>query len=453
MIVDDDRSAGEVLVEALEHRAFFPRWVSSAAAALDVLPSGSWDVVLTDLRMPGEGGLELASAMALSSPEIPVVVISAFGSIRSAVEAMKRGAYDFLTKPYDLELVALTLDRAIAHRRMQLELARLRASSVAAEDGLLTASPAMERVRVLLGRVADSDATVLIQGESGTGKELAAQAVHRGGPRAHRPFVAINCAALPEQLLESELFGHARGAFTDARSARQGLFVRAAGGTVFLDEIGEMPLAMQTKLLRVLEERRVRPVGSDHDVPIDVRVVAATHRDLEAEVAAGRFREDLYFRIRVIDVFLPPLRARGGDVLLLAHEFLRRACARSGRDAVVLSPQAAQRLASYDWPGNVRELQNCIERGLAVCAGQTLDVADLPARVREASERTSTFAVDRDAGLVPLEEIERRYILHAVQTLSGNKRLAAQVLGLDRSTLYRKLELYGHHDRKLPERR
>lgn len=222
---------------------------------------------------------------------------------------------------------------------------------------------------------------------------------------------------------------------------------------MFLDEIGEMPLAMQTKLLRVLEERRVRPVGSDHDVPIDVRVVAATHRDLEAEVTAGRFREDLFFRIRVIDVFLPPLRARGGDVLLLAHEFLRRACVRSGRDEVGLSPQAAQRLAAYDWPGNVRELQNCMERGLAVCDGTTLDVVDLPARVREAVERPADFAVDGEAGLVALEEIERRYILHAVKTLSGNKRLAAQVLGLDRSTLYRKLELYGLHDRKLPERR
>jgi two-component system response regulator HydG len=452
-IVDDDRAAGEVLVEALQHRGFAPRWFDSGRALLDVLDETSFEVVLTDLRMPEMNGLELASSIAKITRTLPVVVITAFGSIRAAVDAMKRGAYDFLTKPYDLDLVALTLDRAVAHRRMQSELDRLRAERTGADDGILTRSPVMQRVRAMIQRVAEGDSTVLVHGESGTGKELVARAIHRRSARADGPFVAINCAALPEHLLESELFGHARGAFTDARAARNGLFARATGGTLLLDEIGEMPLAMQAKLLRVLEDRKVRPVGSDHEVPIDVRVVAATHRDLEAEVAAGRFREDLYFRIRVIDVLLPPLRARGGDVLLLASEFIRVAAARAGHGDITLSPRAAQLLEAYEWPGNVRELQNSIERAVALCEGTTLEAEDLPERIREANAAPSAFAMEKEAGIVALDEIERRYILHALRTLGGNKRLAAQMLGLDRSTLYRKLEQYGEHDRKSGDRR
>jgi DNA-binding NtrC family response regulator len=444
LVVDDDRAAGDVLVEALRHRKFSPRWVGSAPEALAFLASGEpCDVVLTDLRMPGLSGLDLAAAVARDHPGVPVVVITAFGSIRTAVDAIQHGAYDFLTKPYDLELVALTLDRAVEHRRTQQELARLRAEREPADDGILTRSPVMQAVLSTITRVAETDVTVLVHGESGTGKELIARAIHRRSPRASGPFVAINCAALPEQLLESELFGHAKGAFTDARASRPGLFARAHGGTIFLDEIGDMPMSMQSKLLRVLEDRKIRPVGSDAEIPTDVRVVAATNRDLEAEVAAGRFREDLYFRIQVIEIPLPPLRVRSGDILLLAHEFLRRATERAGRPMLAVSPAAAKRLSAYDWPGNVRELQNCIERAFALCDGKTLEEADLPERVRAVDSLRAGFAVDDSSGLVPLEEIERRYILHAMRTLDGNKRVAAQVLGLDRSTLYRKLEIYG----------
>jgi DNA-binding NtrC family response regulator len=449
LIVDDDTSACEVLEEALRHRGFAATSVTSAADAIRSLEAGEVvDVLLTDLRMPGASGLDLARTVSRDHGAVPVIVITAFGSIQTAVEAMRRGAYEFLTKPYDLELVALALDRAVSHRRTLAELERLRTAAARDQSELIGQSPAMERVLTTIARVADSDATVLVTGESGTGKELVARALHRQSARAEGPFVAVNCAAVPEGLLESELFGHAKGAFTDARGARAGLFARADGGTLFLDEIGDMPLAMQGKLLRALQDGAVRPVGTDRENRVDVRVIAATHRDLEAEVAAGRFRQDLFFRIQVIELTLPPLRARGSDVLLLAHELLRRAAQRSGRRVPVIGAVVAEKLLAYEWPGNVRELQNCLERALTLSDGGELRESDLPERIRRAGDNRMVLAGDDPGGLVPLEEIERRYVLHVMRAVKGNKKLAAQVLGLDRSTLYRKLELYGEHGPK-----
>ncbi|UJR82373.1 sigma-54-dependent transcriptional regulator [Sandaracinus amylolyticus] len=450
LVVDDDPSSCEMLDEALSHAGFEVIWRISAEDALPIVREHhALDVVLTDLRMSGASGLDLCRAILEHDPALPVVVITAFGSIRTAVDAIRSGAYDFITKPFDLTVVALALDRAIAHRAMRLELDRLR-SRVAAEDHgdlLVGRTDAMRRVIDLIGRAAKSDATVLVTGESGTGKELAARTLHDKSSRAQGPFVAINCAALPEALLESELFGHAKGAFTDARSERPGLFVSASGGTLFLDEIGDMPQGMQVKVLRAIQERSVRPVGSDREVPFDTRIIAATHRDLETEVAAGRFRQDLFFRIHVIEIGLPPLRARGGDVLALAQTFVDRIAARTGRTGLRITHEAAERLLAYEWPGNVRELESSIERAVALARGDELRPEDLPGRVRRSTAGASDPDTSGTTELVPLEEMERRYILRVIRAVRGNKKLAAQVLGMDRSTLYRKLDRW-----KAPER-
>ena len=441
LVVDDDASTREVLGEALSLRRFVVRTAPSGEAAEANLAEGDEvDVILTDLRMGRVSGFDLVESARRVRPDIPVVVLTAFGSIELAVDAVKRGAFDFLTKPFDLEVVTLALDRAVRHALLTRELDSLR-GLVTESSTLISRSTAMHAVMNLLARVAPSDATVLVRGESGTGKELVARALHDRSARASGPFVAINCAALPEPLLESELFGHARGSFTDAKSARPGLFVSAHGGTLFLDEIGEMPLAMQAKLLRALEDRTVRPVGADRSVPFDVRIVAATHRDLDADVEAGRFRQDLFFRLQVVDLTLPPLRARGSDVLLLATHFLRAAARRYGRGELTLGPDVAQALLRYDWPGNVRELSNTIERAVALARQNTLAVDDLPERVqkRAAEPRRVLLSVDSPDDLVPLEEVERRYVLRVIEAVDGNKKLAAQILGLDRSTLYRKI--------------
>jgi len=304
----------------------------------------------------------------------------------------------------------------------------------------------MRRVYETIRRVAQSDASVLIQGETGTGKERVAQALHAAGPHPDGPFVAINCAALPAGLLESELFGHAKSAFTDAKTAKEGLFVRASGGTLFLDEIGDMPLEMQSKLLRALEERTVRPVGSNDEVPFVTRVVAASHRDLQEEVAARRFREDLLNRINVVQIEVPPLRERTGDVLKLASFFLRRSAERSGKGEMYLPPVVAERLLAYDWPGNVRELENCMEHAVALARFSHLSIDDLPPRLRAQRTGRLMLPADEPGEIVPLDELERRYIVRVVKLLEGNKSRAAHALGLDRRTLHRKLERYASND-------
>jgi DNA-binding NtrC family response regulator len=444
LLVDDDAAMAETLRKGLSKLGFDPTCVTQPASALEHLEREDFDVVVTDLRMPAMGGLELCQRALAIRPDVPVIVVTAFGSLESAVGAMRAGAYDFMTKPFDLDVAALTLSRAIEHKRLRDELARLRTGSDAmgARGGLVGESQAMARVFELLDRIRDSELSVLVTGESGTGKELVARALHRQSPRATGPFVAINCAALPEQLLESELFGHVKGAFTDAQRARPGLFVEASGGTLFLDEIGELPPGMQAKLLRVLQERRVRPVGSDREVEVDVRILAATNRDLAERVEEGAFREDLYFRLAVIELVVPPLRARDGDVLLLARRFLQRASERSHKAVIDLTDDAARLLLAYPWPGNVRELENAMERGVALARFDRLTPDDLPERVQSYTPQ-HTDAAARDVELITLEEMERRHIEAVLTALGGRRAEAARVLGLDRKTLYRKLERWG----------
>jgi len=445
LVVDDEQSMCEALEAGLTPKGFDVRWTTSAVEALELLGKEEVDVVLTDLNMRGMDGLELCERIVANRPDVPVVLVTAFGTLDTAIAAMRAGAYDFITKPVKIDVLALALTRAVQHRTLREEVKRLRRL---VEDGgqfedVLGQSPVMRKVHEFLGRVAGTEASVLITGESGTGKEVVARALHRRGRRSAGPFVAINCAAVPETLLESELFGHARGAFTDARTARSGLFVQASGGTLFLDEIADLPLALQPKLLRALQERTVRPVGGNEEVPFDVRLVAATNRDLESAVEEGHFREDLYFRINVIHVALPPLRARGSDVLVLAQHFLGQFATQSGKHVTGISPAAAERLMSYTWPGNVRELQNCMERAVALTQFEAIAVDDLPEKIRGYRRSHVLVTSDDPTELVPLEEVERRYILRVMETVGGNKTLAAQVLGIGRKTLYRKLEQYG----------
>jgi DNA-binding NtrC family response regulator len=344
-----------------------------------------------------------------------------------------------------MDALAVALARAIQHRSLREEVKRLRHLVGEAErwEELVGDSGPLRRVRQLLERVVDSDASVLVTGESGTGKEVVARVLHRRGRRREGPFVAVNCAAMPEPLLESELFGHVRGAFTDARAGRRGLFVQAHRGTLLLDELGDLPLALQPKLLRALQERVVRPVGGNEEVPFDVRLIATSNRDLEAAVEEGRFREDLYFRINVIHVEMPPLRARGSDVLVLAQHFLVHHAGKAAQRVTGLSSGAAERLLAYAWPGNVRELQNAMERAVALAQYEQVTVDDLPEKIRAYRPSHVLIAADDPSELVPLEEAERRYILRVVESVGGNKTLAARVLGIGRKTLYRKLAQYG----------
>lgn len=445
LVIDDDRGMCELLELGLAKRGYEVRSTTDARKVLELLQQASFAAVVTDLNMPGQNGIELTRQLIGNRPDLPVVVITAFGSMESAIEAMRAGAYDFLTKPLEVDALAIVLQRAVQHHALREEVKLLRKAVAAAQsfDSLIGESNEMRQVFDLLSRVADADVSVLIGGESGTGKELVARSIHNRSIRKSGPFVAVNCAALPEALLESELFGHTRGAFTDARSTRRGLFQQAQGGTVFLDEIGDLPLSLQPRLLRVLQERKVRPVGSDTEVDIDVRVLAATNLDLEKAVTERQFREDLYYRLNVVQLRLPPLRARGNDVLLLAQHVLDQTAVRLGKRVQRLTPRVAERLLAYSWPGNVRELQNCIERAVALTAYDQIGVDDLPEKVRDYRPSQVLLISDHPSDLLSMEEVERRYILRVLDVVSGNKSLAAQILGFDRRTLYRKLERFG----------
>lgn len=446
LVVDDDHALSATLARGLRKRGFDVHAETSGPRAVEAIEAGDFDAVITDLSMSPMDGLELCARARELRPDLPVVVLTAFGSMEAAVKALRIGAYDFLSKPVDLDTAEHALARAVEARRLRGELRRLRAreASRGSFGELVGESPAMQRLFDAIGRVADSSATVLVTGETGVGKELVARALHQHGPRPAGRFVAVNCAALPAALLESELFGHAKGAFTDARGARGGLFLEADGGTLFLDEVGEMPLEMQAKLLRALQERRVRPVGSDREVPFDARIVAATNKDLLDAVERGAFREDLYFRLAVIELEVPPLRSRGGDVLLIAHRLLARASARAEKDVRGIDPEAARLLVRYRWPGNVRELGSAIERAVAMARFDQITPDDLPPRVRDfVPSRDVLVAGDDPDSLVPLEEVERRYILRVLDAVGGRRGQAAKILGLDRKTLYRKLERWG----------
>ena len=439
-IVEDDAEMAELLRGQLTRRGYEALPLASAAAAIERLAAEDADAVVTDIRMRGLDGIQLCAQLHESRPDIPVLVITAFGSLDTAVAAIRAGAFDFLAKPFEIEELVFRLDRALQHRRLSQEVRRLRAAQHGPVEELSGESEAMRRLRDLVARMAPHDSPVLILGETGAGKERVARALHRHGLRPNGPFVALNCAALPEHLLESELFGHARGAFTDARSARPGLLVHANGGTLFLDEIGELPLALQPKLLRALQEQRVRPVGGEQEVAFDARVLAATNRDIDSAVEEGRFREDLFFRLDVLRVDVPPLRTRGNDILLLAREFLAERAARAGKPVTGISHAAAEKLLQYPGPGNVRELQNCIERAIALTQHEQILPDDLPERIRAYGRAHVVVASDDPAELIPLEVVEQRYIARVMESVGGNKTLAAHILGLDRKTLYRKLK-------------
>ncbi len=442
LIVDDDRAMCEMLDTALQMRGYRTTWCLSADAALQHIKNEPFDVVLTDVRMPGTTGLQLCQQIHELRPDIPVIVITAFGTMETAVAAMRSGAYDFIDKPVELEMLALTVARAVERRALtqQIRLLEQRTASNLQCGDLLGESEAMQRLCDQVNRVATSDASILITGESGTGKELAARSIHKRSERCDQPFVAVNCAALSETLLESELFGHVKGAFTDARSERKGLFLDAEGGTLLLDEIGDMPSSMQVKLLRALEEKRLRPVGADHELPFDVRVLAATHRDLETAVEEGHFREDLFYRINVIQLHMPPLRSRGTDILLLAQHFLRRFSQSAKKEVTAIAEPAARKLLSYAWPGNVRELRNVIERAVALTRHDAITIDDLPQKILDYRGAHVVLAGDDPTEMVTLEQIERRYIDHVMTAVDGNQTQAAKILGIDRKTLYRKLK-------------
>ncbi|MFC1705657.1 sigma-54-dependent transcriptional regulator [Planctomycetota bacterium] len=444
LIVDDEPSMCELLEADLGTRGFEPVWFTSADEAFAELGGETFDVVLTDLNMPGLNGIDLCKRIVANRPDTPVIVITAFGSLETAVAAIRAGAYDFVTKPVEMDVLALTLERALKHRALRQ---KVRVLSAAVERSqrfhdLLGRSPAMQRVFDQLTRVAESDISVLITGESGTGKELVARALHKQSARRTRPFVAINCAALPETLLESELFGHVRGAFTGASVARKGLFAQAGGGTLFLDEVGEIPVTLQPKLLRALDERTARPIGGDKELPFDVRLVAATNQDLESAVDEGRFRQDLFFRLNVVQIELPPLRARGTDILLLAQHVLEHLAAHSQKPITGLSEPFAEKLLVYSWPGNVRELKNAMERAVALTRHDKLCVEDLPEKIRAYRRSHLVIGGEDPIELASMAEVERRYILHVLEATGDNKTLAARVLGFDRRTLYRKLARY-----------
>jgi two-component system response regulator HydG len=443
LIVDDDLAFCQTLERGLSRRGFEVACQQGGEQALMWLGEHEVDVVLTDLRMRGMDGLALCERVATNRPDVPVVVISAFGTYETAVAAMRAKAYDFVSKPVEIDQLGFTLERAAKHRALTEEVKRLRSNGHAAtrDEGLIGGSLAMHKVHELVERVAGSDTTVLVTGETGTGKELVARALHRASPRKEQPFVAVNCAAVPEALLESELFGQPKG--SDGNGGRPGLLLEAGSGTLFLDEIGELPAALQPKLLRALQDRRVRPAGQDVEVPFNARLVCATNVDLDAAVEEGRFRSDLYFRINVVQIPLPPLRARGMDVLTLAQHFVERFAKQAGKAMTGISKNAAERLLDYSWPGNVRELQSCIERAVALAQFEEILVEDLPERIRRYRRSQIVLSSDDPGELVPLEEVERRYILRVLEACGWRRMEAARILKLDRKTLYRKLERYG----------
>ncbi len=445
LIVEDEQSMADMLRTDFRLREIDSTWCPNADEAIRQLKQFDFDCVMTDVNMPGLSGLQLCDQINRDYPDLPVIVMTAFGSLETAISAIRVGAYDFVTKPVEMELLALTINRAIKQSRLQNQVRRLsqQVSTSSQFGDLIGGSPTVMELYDQLERVADSETSILLTGESGTGKELVARTIHDKSRRRNNSFVPINCGALPEALLESELFGHVKGAFTDARADRKGLFLEADGGTLFLDEIGEMPMSMQVKLLRVLEERVIRPVGGNKETSVDVRIFSATNRDLQAAIEEGRFREDLFYRINVIQLELPPLRSRGTDVLQIGNHFVHHFAKKADKKVAAISDAAAERLLNYSWPGNIRELRNVIERAVALTRHEQLVVEDLPKQVREFQSRQFLIDGSDPTALLPLEEIERRYILHVLDSVDNNKSIAARILGLDRKTLYRKLKHYG----------
>jgi two-component system response regulator HydG len=441
LVVDQDMEFADLLRDGLRRKGYSAESIPSATEAMAYLEKHPVDIVVAHVHLSEVSGLELVSRLRDRQSEVLGIMVTSQGSLATAVEAIRAGAYDFISKPVTLATLEVAVERAVAYQTLRREVARLRIEVAAAVpvDTIIGDSPAIREVTSLVRRVAESAATVLITGESGTGKELVARAIHDLSDRKHHPFVAINCGALPPALLESELFGHVRGAFTDARQTRQGLFVQAGDGTLFLDEIGEMPLEMQVKLLRVLQERTLRPVGGDTEVAFGARLITATNRDLETAVEEKQFREDLFYRINVVQIPVPPLRARPGDLLTLVKYFAQKIATRTGKPTPTVADDAARKLVAYDWPGNVRELQNCVERAMALGTLSRITVDELPDKIRDHRSTATVTATGVPDELITLDEIERRYVRQVLVATNNNKTDAARILGIDRRSLYRRL--------------
>lgn len=446
LVVDDERAIREGCKEAAQSIGFNAFTAESAEIAYKVLEAHSVDIVLLDLRLPGAGGLEALRQIKARRPDAIIIIITGYASVHSAVQAMKMGAYDYITKPFSLHELKMLLEdvteklKSNTERRTEREKVRTKQSFGA----IIGQSPEMEKLFRIIAKAAQSSHPVLILGESGTGKELVARSIHSSGPYRDKPFVAVDCGSLVPTLIESELFGYVKGAFTGATKSKDGLLAIAEGGTIFLDEIGELPLDLQSKLLRAIQEKEIRPVGSTKRVSINVRILAATNRDLETAVAEGRFRRDLYFRLNVLTLRIPPLRERKQDIPVLAQHFLDRMEQISGVKRT-LEEDAVRALMTYDWPGNVRELENCIERACSMSTGPNLYLKDLSSAVQTASFPSVPMLSGTGTGpkILPIAELEKQAILNTIDQLNGDKLTAARLLGIGKTTLYRKLKEYG----------
>ncbi|HEV7857960.1 MAG TPA: sigma-54 dependent transcriptional regulator [Pyrinomonadaceae bacterium] len=443
LIAEDEDLMRAILTRLLEEAGYRVAAAANAEEALERFASEDVAATLTDIRMAGMDGLAFLDHIKDIDAEALVIVMTAYSSVDSAVAALRKGAYDYITKPFVNEDLLQSVKNAIRQRELFRENRALRRELDRrySFSEIIGTSPALQSVFRLVEKVAGTNTNILIQGESGTGKELIARAIHHNSPRADRPFVAINCGALPETLLESELFGHTRGAFTGAVTNKLGLFRSAEGGTVLLDEVGEITPAMQVRLLRALQEHEVTPVGSSIPVSFDARIICATNRDIEKEVTEGRFREDLFYRLNVIEIHLPPLRERREDIPLLVRNFITRTAREQGREEKAIEPAAMSALINYVWPGNVRELQNAIERAFTL-SGEAIDLDSLPPRVRDAAGQRAGTIRDPDGLRPTLEEIERQHIFETLASVNQDKARAANILGIDLSTLYRKLKRY-----------
>jgi two-component system response regulator HydG len=447
LIVDDERSIRDGCREVSQALGFTTYIADNAEHAFRVIETASIDVLLLDLRLPGPGGLEILREVKRRRPETVVVVITGYATVQSAVQAMKQGAYDYVTKPFNLEEIRMLLERVLGHLQLTSE-NRLLREQVKSKQGfgsIVGRSPEMEKLYRIISKAAHSTHPVLVLGESGTGKELVARAIHFSGPYHDKPFIPVDCGSLVPTLIESELFGYVKGAFTGAVRSKDGLLSIAEGGTVFLDEIGELPVDLQAKLLRALQEKEIRPVGGTKSIPINVRILAATNKDLEQCVAQGTFRRDLYFRLNVLTLRIPPLRDRKQDIPLLTGHFLERLARATGVQRNI-SDEALKLLLAYEWPGNIRELENCLERACALTSGPTIHVSDMPTSIQTWKSQTQCNCGDlpgMSEKITTLVELERQAILQALDQLHGDKLEAAKLLGIGKTTLYRKLKEYG----------
>nr|MBN2278410.1 sigma-54-dependent Fis family transcriptional regulator [candidate division Zixibacteria bacterium] len=442
LVVDDEQSMCDFMEIMLTKEGYQVDTTISSMQAIQQAAASNYDLIVADMMMPEMSGLELLKKVKRGRPEQDFIVMTAFASVETAIEAMKEGALDYITKPFKIDEIKLVIEKSVSRRHLkeENEMLKQQIKRDFSFDNFIGQSEDIIELKKLARKVAVTDSTVMIRGESGTGKDLIARAVHNASDRASGPFVTINCAALPETLLESELFGYRKGAFTGAIKDKDGLFKIADGGTFFLDEVGNTSPAIQVKLLRVLEDKIITPVGDTRPIEVDVRLIAATNADLEEDVKAGRFRSDLFYRLNVIPLHIPPLRQRIEDIPILTNHFVARYCQRNNVDLKVLSAEAMEALHKYDWPGNVRELENCIERAVLFSRAESIGISDFPKKVIEGRSQT---VISRDEPETPtLESIEKAYIYYIMNQADGKKSRAAKMLGIDSSTLYRKLQRY-----------